>query len=106
MAESSSDKFGEPYESLSVFSRALSHPARVKIVELLSDRGDMTCGQITEELPLSQATVSQHLKLLRECSMINFRKEGLKSIYSLNAELISEAHSFMSSLINQLANPL
>ncbi len=106
MAVAPSDKFNEPYESLAVFSRALSHPARVKIVELLSNNGEMTCGQITEELPLSQATVSQHLKLLRECSMIKYRKDGLRSIYTLNAELISEAHSFMSALINQLVNPL
>jgi ArsR family transcriptional regulator, arsenate/arsenite/antimonite-responsive transcriptional repressor len=106
MAADPSDEFDEPYENIAVFSRALSHPARVKITELLSERGEMTCGEITDQIPLSQATVSQHLKLLRDCSMIHMEKDGLRSIYTLNSNRISDAHSFISALLNQLVNPL
>lgn len=106
MAIEATGKFSDSYEKISLFSRALSHPARVKITELLSERGEMTCGELTDQLPLSQATVSQHLKLLRECSMINMRKEGLKSIYSLNTTFITDAYTKIPALLNQLINPL
>lgn len=106
MALTASDKFRYSYDQTASFAKALSHPARVNIVELLSENGPMTCGMVTDKLPLSQSTVSQHLKILKECRVINMRKDGLKSIYTLNSETISEAHSFMSALLNQLANPL
>ncbi len=106
MAIEPTNKFSDSYEKISLFSRALSHPARVKITELLSETGEMTCGEITDQIPLSQATVSQHLKLLRECSMVNMRKEGLKSVYSLNTDFITEVHSLLPALMNQLTNPL
>tara|TARA_R100001143_G_scaffold37173_1_gene34669 strand:+ start:14750 stop:15070 length:321 start_codon:yes stop_codon:yes gene_type:complete len=106
MAVKKTDKIGEPYDKTANFARALAHPARVKIVELLSEEDAMTCGMITKQIPLSQATVSQHLKILRDSNVINMEKDGLKSIYSLNSSTVSDAHSFIYALLNQLVNPL
>lgn len=106
MAVKKTDKLGDPYNRTANFARALAHPARVKIVELLSKQGAMTCGMVTEQIPLSQATVSQHLKLLKETNLINMEKDGLKSIYTLNSAMVAEAHSFIYALLNQMINPL
>lgn len=106
MAIDSTSKLGDPYNKTANFARALSHPARVKIVEMLSKEGDMTCGMITDQIPLSQATVSQHLKLLKSTNVINMKRDGLKSIYTLNSEIVAEAHSFIYALLNQMINPL
>jgi DNA-binding transcriptional ArsR family regulator len=106
MAVEATDKLGDPYEKTANFARALSHPARVKIVEMLSEEGAMTCGMITEQIPLSQATVSQHLKLLKEANVIEMEKDGLKSIYTLKSSTVTDAHSFIYALLNQMINPL
>lgn len=50
--------------------KALGHPARIAIIELLAERETCICGDITDELPLAQSTVSQHLKALKKSGLI------------------------------------
>src|ERR1044071_2945872 len=57
-------------EQLAELARALSHPARVAIVRHLATRGTCVCGEIVDVLPLAQATVSQHLKGLKEAGLV------------------------------------
>jgi DNA-binding transcriptional ArsR family regulator len=56
----------EADEELATLAKALAHPARVKIVRLLIRKNACICGDIVDELPLAQSTVSQHLKVLKE----------------------------------------
>ena len=63
--------------------RALGHPARLKIVRLLMERDTCVCGEVVDELPLAQATVSQHLKVLKEAGIIIGRIEGPAVCYCL-----------------------
>lgn len=72
--------------SLSEFARALSHPARVAILKTLAEKQTCICGEIVEVLPLAQATVSQHLKELKNAGLITGELEGVRSCYCINWE--------------------
>lgn len=64
--------------------KALSHPARVSIVKTLLARKECICGDLVLDLPLSQSTVSQHLKALKESGLIQGEVDGAKSKYCIN----------------------
>lgn len=66
---------------LANFSKSLSHPARIMIIKVLSKHKDRTCKELVAELPLSQASVSQHLKALLEIGLICRKKFGAQSLY-------------------------
>lgn len=69
--------------------KALSHPARLAIVELLAARDECVCGEIVDGLPLAQSTVSQHLKALKEAGLVQGTIEGRSTCYCLDAEAVS-----------------
>jgi ArsR family transcriptional regulator len=73
-------------EELAVLAKALGHPARVQIVRFLLEQGEGTCvcGDICEEIPLAQSTVSQHLKMLKEAGLISGEVDGPRVCYSIN----------------------
>jgi len=73
------------FEDLARACKALAHPARLAILQTLAQRGTCICGEIVEVLPLSQATVSQHLKVLREAGLIRGEVDGPRSGYCINA---------------------
>src|ERR1700739_3943332 len=66
------------------YAKALAHPARVAILQLLIKKAACVCGDIVEEIPLSQSTVSQHLKELKEAGLIKGEIEGKKVCYCIN----------------------
>ena len=68
---------------LARLARALGHPARVAIVRMLATRGSCVCGQIVLGLPLAQATVSQHLKVLKQAGLIRGEVDGPRVCYCL-----------------------
>lgn len=68
---------------LAKYAKALAHPARVTILRILLERRACICGDIVEELPLSQSTVSQHLKELKEAGLIQGEIEGKKVCYCI-----------------------
>ena len=63
--------------------RALGHPARLRIVRYLMERQSCICGDLVDDLPLAQATVSQHLKVLKDAGIIAGRIEGPAVCYCL-----------------------
>ena len=83
-------------------AKALGHPARIAILKILSQRSTCFCGDITEILPLAQATVSQHLKALKSAGLINGTVEGVKTCYCLNPDGIRELQSVLSELSSEL----
>ena len=66
------------------YAKALSHPARIAILKLLIDKKTCICGDIVDELPLSQSTVSQHLKELKQAGLIKGDIEGAKVCYCID----------------------
>lgn len=82
--------------------KALGHPARLAIIEILADRETCICGDITDELPLAQSTVSQHLKALKEAGIIKGEIDGVRTCYCLDEEGVKELTERFIPLINQL----
>jgi ArsR family transcriptional regulator, arsenate/arsenite/antimonite-responsive transcriptional repressor len=83
------EKFDPDDERLAAALKALAHPARLRIVEVLAARGTCICGEIVEVLPLAQATVSQHLKVLKDAGLLQGTLDGPRSCYCLDAAALS-----------------
>lgn len=73
----------EADEELAALTRALGNTARVQIIRLLLRRGTCICGEIVDELPLAQSTVSQHLKVLKEAGLIRGDVDGPRVCYCI-----------------------
>ncbi len=83
-------------------AKALGHPARVAILRTLAGRACI-CGEIVEELPLAQSTVSQHLKVLRDAGWIVGVIDGPRTCYSLAPETIEEFRLVLDPMLTQWA---
>lgn len=82
------------------YARALSHPARVAILELLIKKRNCICGDIVNELPLSQSTVSQHLKELKEVGLIKGDIDGAKVCYCIDVKEFELAKSVLNGFFD------
>jgi ArsR family transcriptional regulator len=85
-------------EDLAKLSWALAHPARVRIVRLLLNRSSCMCGEIVEEMPLAQSTVSQHLKILKETGLVQGEVDGPRVCYCINQDAMAKLKKLIASL--------
>ena len=69
--------------------RAIAHPARFRIVKLLAARQACVCGDLVDELPLAQSTVSEHLKVLKDAGIVRGTIEGPNTCYCLEPQAIA-----------------
>jgi len=106
VALSKKTAFLEPEVRLADFARALSHPARVAILKLLTKRGTCFCGDIVDELPLAQATVSQHLRALKQAGLIKGEIEGPRTCYCIDPKGLQEFRLSIKHLLAQLETTL
>jgi DNA-binding transcriptional ArsR family regulator len=97
MGASKTEEFTLRDVRLAAYAKALSHPARVAILRLLAERSSCFCGDIVEQLPLSQSTVSQHLKELKEAGLISGEIDGKNVCYCINQEAMQQVQAQMSS---------
>lgn len=102
MAVSKAILFNENETFLADLAKALSHPARIKILQILTDMNVCMCGDIVELLPLSQSTVSQHLKELKRVGLIQGEIEGQKVCYCLNKNMIEIAKNAFNTLLSHV----
>ena len=87
---------------LAEWMRALAHPARLAILRTLAARGTCVCGEVVEVMPLAQATVSQHLKILNEAGLIQGRIDGRNSCYCLDPAALAALRSEFDQLLEKL----
>lgn len=80
------------------YAKALSHPARIAILKLLIEKKTCICGDIVDELPLSQSTVSQHLKELKQAGLIKGDIEGAKVCYCIDEKEWNAAKERLAQL--------
>lgn len=94
--------FDESLQQAAAYFKALSHPARLAIINYLIETGTCITGDITEELPLSRTTVSQHLQELKDCNLIQGTVDGAKVNYCINAigldDIINVLHNMAAQL--------
>lgn len=88
----------ESAEQLARLAWAVAHPARVRIVRLLISRQACVCGEIVDNLPLAQSTVSQHLKILKESGLIEGEVDGPKVCYCINPRKLQQLKSMIGKL--------
>ena len=86
-------------EELALLAKALGHPARVRILELLLVKEACCCGEIVDELPLAQATVSQHLRVLKEAGLVIGEIEGPRVSYCASRERLASLHRQLGVLL-------
>ena len=104
MGTAKTELFSEHHNRLAAMAKAIAHPARIAILEHLMQKGTCVCGELVDELPLSQATVSQHLKALKEAGIIRGDIDGVYRCYCIDAEKCAEMMQGVSRLFTQLKN--
>ena len=82
--------------------KALAHPARLAILQTLASRGTCICGEIVDVLPLSQATVSQHLKVLKDAGLITGEVDGPRSCYCINTNTLRVLRDGLGQMFRSL----
>lgn len=83
---------------LAALAWAVAHPARVRILRILSARKACICGELVEALPLAQSTVSQHLKILKESGLIQGEIDGPKVCYCINKQGLARLKKLIAEL--------
>jgi ArsR family transcriptional regulator, arsenate/arsenite/antimonite-responsive transcriptional repressor len=85
-------------EELALLAKAIGHPARIQILRLLTRREACVCGDIVDELPLAQSTVSQHLKVLKEAGLIRGDIDGPRVCYCIEVRTLRRFKALMGGL--------
>ena len=74
----------EADDELAKLAKAIGHPARVRILRMLSRKEARVCSQIVDELPLAQSTVSEHLRILKDAGLVRSSQDGPRVGYCIN----------------------
>lgn len=83
-------------------AKALGHPARIAILKILLKQQQCICGDLVDELPLSQSTVSQHLKELKEVGIIKGDIEGVRVCYCIDPEVWEATRVHLTTFFKDL----
>jgi DNA-binding transcriptional ArsR family regulator len=102
MGLTKAEEFTKTQNELASLAKALAHPARIAIIQFLAKRKSCVCGDIVEELPLSQSTVSQHLKELKKIGLIKGDIEGPTVCYCIDAKALSKIKKSLSGLLEEI----
>jgi ArsR family transcriptional regulator len=102
MAFNKKEEFGNKEQSLAAFAKAISHPARIAILNVLAKKNECICGEIVDVLPLAQSTVSQHLKELKTAGLIDGAIDGPRSCYCINWKAFEKFNNDINSLFQKL----
>jgi len=102
MGITKSDYFTDQQNELAILAKAIGHPARIAIIEYLLKVDSCICGDIVNELPLAQPTVSQHLKELKNAGLIKGNVEGVSICYCLNETGFDKIKTFFETVNNHL----
>lgn len=100
MGATKSNQFTTEQNKLADLFKALAHPARIAILQLLIQKQACICGDIVDELPLSQSTISQHLKALKTAGIIQGDISGVKTCYCINPTIWSEMDDLTKQFLN------
>lgn len=83
---------------LAALGKAIGHPARVQILRILVRRTTCVCGDIVEEMPLAQSTVSQHLKILKQAGLIRGEVSGPRTCYCIEPRALRRLKALIGGL--------
>jgi len=98
MGATKTEHFTDKQNSIAILAKALGHPARIAIMEYLIKVDTCICGDIVNELPLAQPTISQHLKELKNAGLIKGTIEGNSICYCIDEKAILKLQSYFSNI--------
>jgi ArsR family transcriptional regulator len=102
MGATKTEHFTQKQNAIATLSKALGHPARVAILEYLMKVDDCICGDIVNELPLAQPTISQHLKELKNAGLIKGSIEGNTICYCVDERAIEKLQNYFAGIFQKL----
>ena len=105
MGLTKSEEFTKTQNELAAIAKALGHPARIAILQFLIRTKACVCGDIVDELPLSQSTVSQHLAELKKVGLIKGDIEGPSVCYCIDEKVWSKAGKAINALFESYKEP-
>jgi DNA-binding transcriptional ArsR family regulator len=105
MGLTKTEEFTKAQNELAVLAKALGHPARIAILQFLIKSKSCVCGDIVEELPLSQSTVSQHLKELKNAGLIKGDIDGPSVCYCIDDKAWNKAKKSIGDLLESYEGP-
>ena len=100
MGLSKTEEFTKSQNEIAALAKALGHPARIAILQFLAEQKSCVCGDIVNELPLSQSTVSQHLKELKKVGLIKGDIEGSSVCYCVDVKVLTKAKKMLVDLFD------
>lgn len=103
MALARKTDFPDKDMTLAEFAKALSHPARIAILQKLAENKECVCGDLVLDLPLAQSTVSQHLKALREIGLIKGEVDGPRSKYCVDWKVFEKYQKQMRAWAEKMS---
>ncbi|MFP5450817.1 MAG: ArsR/SmtB family transcription factor [Thermoleophilia bacterium] len=89
---------GSELDEIAAVAKALGHPIRVRIMRILLAQDACMCGQIVDQLPVAQATVSQHLKILRDAGLVRGEIDGPRVCYCVDHAALDRHQALLASL--------
>ena len=104
MAKSKIESFSKEEVELADIAKALSHPARIRILKILYEKNTCITGCLVDNLPLSQSTVSQHLMELKRVNLIQGEIDGPKTCYCIKPATMNKAREAFSKLFSKICN--
>ena len=104
MGATKTDHFTDKQNQIATITKALGHPARIAIIEYLLKVNECICGDIVNELPLAQPTVSQHLKELKNAGLIKGNIEGNSVCYCIDKKTFNVLKAYFSKIILTVSN--
>lgn len=105
MGLTKTEEFNKTQNDLAALAKALGHPARIAILQFLAEKKACVCGDIVEELPLSQSTVSQHLKELKKVGLIKGEIEGPSICYCIDGKAWAKAQKTLTQFFQDYSDP-
>lgn len=100
MGLTKTEKFSDQQNEMAAICKALGHPARIAIIEHLLKVNSCICGDIVDELPLAQPTISKHLKDLKEVGIIQGTIDGTSVNYCIDAERWKEIQQLLNGFFD------
>jgi DNA-binding transcriptional ArsR family regulator len=101
MGATRTDHYSDNQNDIARIAKALGHPARVAIVDYLTKVNACICGDIVNELPLAQPTVSQHLKELKNAGIIKGEIEGNAICYCIDEQIVKNINDYLSDVLEK-----
>ena len=98
MGATKTEYFTDQQNQIATIAKAMGHPARIAIIEYLMKANECICGDIVNELPLAQPTVSQHLKELKNAGIIQGEIDGKAICYCINSDTLKKMEHFISEI--------